>query len=93
MRNLSRRLDLLERQLGMKPGPRVLVFTPCLEDPEPEETPYSAKIAPDVWVTSTVPLTSEEIEQLRAELASGKGSHDGTNYKDTVRFRANASIR
>jgi hypothetical protein len=70
---LERRLGRLEQRLSIKPGARIIYFTPNLEADEPEESPYLVKLSSEVWAHVSGPgLSRIEIEMLKKEFSSSK---------------------
>jgi hypothetical protein len=66
MSGFEKRIERLEKQTGVKPGPRLIYITPNLEDDDSEETPYSIKLSPGVWAEICgAPLSEEEIRSLK----------------------------
>jgi hypothetical protein len=69
MNALERRIERLEEELGMKPGPRFMIIT-NVNFLDGDETPNEMEFLPGLYALAYGgPLTNEEIRVLREEYA------------------------
>ena len=71
MNALERRIERLEEELGMKPGPREIIVT-NVNSLDGDESPCEVEFLPGLYALAYGgPLTSEEIQKLREEYRGG----------------------
>ena len=71
MNTLERRIERLEEELGMKPGPRFMIIT-NVNFLDGDESPCEVEFLPGLYALAYGgPLTSEEIQKLREEYRGG----------------------